>query len=423
LKDYSSHTKATPRVMVFNLAVGGHHDEHILHLIRYWCAQDLPGLPIVVVSPQFMEVNAGSIEKLKQYVPEKLLWSPITLVELQRFEKEKSLLRKSMVEWQLFCRYAQRLGVDHSLIMYLDSFIVPLTLRLAAPCDFSGIYFRPTLHYKDFACYHPSLKERIRDLRKTMMLSQWLRHPFLKRIFCLDIFAVKPLQKYSTHVNIIPLPEPMDFPLAGPLKINPQNTHDVAQLRQILQVEPQRKVFLLFGAISAAKGVFQLLEALRLLPSVVSSQLAILIVGKVVADLRDHLQEQINITREFSSAQIIWVNEFIPFHEMETYFDLADVVLIPYQRHIGSSGILVRAAAAGRPVLASDYGLVGKLVRGKGLGLTIDATQPSAIAAGLTTFLQKPAEALFDETAAREFAAENTAENFAHVLYQHSLSL
>ncbi len=49
-----------------------------------------------------------------------------------------------------------------------------------------------------------------------------------------------------------------------------------------------------------------------------------------------------------------------------------DVVLIPYQRHVGSSGLLIWAASAGKPVITQDFGLIGALTRAYKLGQTVD---------------------------------------------------
>jgi hypothetical protein len=41
---------------------------------------------------------------------------------------------------------------------------------------------------------------------------------------------------------------------------------------------------------------------------------------------------------------------------------------LPYVKHFGSSGVLARAAAAGKMIIASDEGLVARRVRDHGLG-------------------------------------------------------
>ena len=53
---------------------------------------------------------------------------------------------------------------------------------------------------------------------------------------------------------------------------------------------------------------------------------------------------------------------FVPESDFIEYFSAADIILIPYRKFRFSSGILVNALNVGRPVLASNYGLIGKTV-------------------------------------------------------------
>src|SRR5204863_6629463 len=74
----------------------------------------------------------------------------------------------------------------------------------------------------------------------------------------------------------------------------------------------------------------------------------------------------------------------------------SDVVLAPYQRFVGSSGVLLWAAGAGRPVLSQGFGLVGHLIREHRLGLAVDTTDPAALAAGIRSMVEGGAERYLD---------------------------
>ncbi len=62
----------------------------------------------------------------------------------------------------------------------------------------------------------------------------------------------------------------------------------------------------------------------------------------------------------------------------------ASVVLAPYQNHRGSSGVLLWAAAAGRPVITQDSGLMGWLVARHRLGEAVDTRDRTALAAAMS---------------------------------------
>jgi glycosyltransferase involved in cell wall biosynthesis len=96
------------------------------------------------------------------------------------------------------------------------------------------------------------------------------------------------------------------------------------------------------------------------------------------------------------------------------------VVLAPYQRHVGMSGILLLAAAAGTPVLSSNYGLMGALVRRHQLGITVDSTSIADIANGLQYCLTQSPATLCDRQRMHAFAQQNQAARYAEVIY-HAL--
>jgi len=62
------------------------------------------------------------------------------------------------------------------------------------------------------------------------------------------------------------------------------------------------------------------------------------------------------------------INRYVSDSEESLCFCASDVVLLPYIKHFGSSGVLSLSAAAGKMVIASDEGLVGQKVRKHNLG-------------------------------------------------------
>jgi hypothetical protein len=93
----------------------------------------------------------------------------------------------------------------------------------------------------------------------------------------------------------------------------------------------------------------------------------------------------------------------------------SDLVLAPYQNHVGSSAILVRAAAAGRPVLSQSYGLMGFNVNTYKLGLVADTQNPKALLVAMRRFLAEP-RAGFNPIDAQGFANKNTPAFYARIL-------
>ncbi len=90
-----------------------------------------------------------------------------------------------------------------------------------------------------------------------------------------------------------------------------------------------------------------------------------------------------------------------------------DVIAAVYPQHTGSASIVIRAAAAGRPVLGSDYGWIGRTIEKHGLGLACRPSDESSILRGISWAFRCPE---VDEQRAHAFAWQNSVERFTQVI-------
>ncbi|VEP12691.1 Glycosyl transferase group 1 [Hyella patelloides LEGE 07179] len=404
------------KLILFDLSIYGHHPAYIQYLVQYWCEQELPGSLDIIVSPRFLQVHAEVVDTALSYGQKNVNFVEIAPAEEAALKPRNSIIsrtHRAWQEWQLLCKYVDCLGANHCLIMYFDPYQLPLALGIKTPCPFSGIYFRPTFHYHELANYEPKLKERIQQWRERLLISQIVNHPQLQNLFCLDPFAIAPLAQFCRHSQAIHLPDPVPSVSCS--------LEEITKLKFRLSVEPQRQVFLLFGALTKRKGIYQVLEAVRLLPSFLCQHLCILMVGQVDRGVKTQVESLVADLHQETPIQIIRHYQFVSETEVSHYFQLADVVLATYQRHVGMSGILLLAAAAQKPVLADSYGLMGEITRQHQLGLTVDATKAAEIAQGITQILSNP-EAIGDRNQMKQmkqFAAQNSPQRFARTILQH----
>lgn len=401
------------KLMLFDLSIYGHHPSYIQHLIRYWCNQKLSVNLNIVVSPQFIQVHSDVVETASECNQGNINFVAITQEEESALKSRKSAVSRNLrtlQEWDLFCKYASLLQATKGLIMYFDTCQLPLSLGIESPCLFSGIYFRPTFHYREFSNYLPSWRDRLQELREKFLLNRVLRHPQLQTLFCLDPFAVSNINKFHSKTRVVHIPDPVQIQ---------QYKFELGKLRESLRVQPGKQVFLVFGSLTGRKGIYQLLEAIQLLSPELCQKLCLLFIGEANSTDKALISSQIGSICQSQPIQIIEHYEFVPEQDVQAYFQLADVVLAPYQRHVGMSGILLLAAAVQKPVLSSNYGLMGEIVQRYSLGLTVDSTKPDAIAKGLTRFLIEAPEELSDHTKMKSFAEQNSIEHFASVIFQH----
>jgi glycosyltransferase involved in cell wall biosynthesis len=404
-----------PSLLVFELAHSGHYAAYIQHLIKYWCEQNLEGKLHFVVSQTFASKYPELLNFAHSYGKNNLMFTTITKEEEAKLIPKKSSIYRAarcLQEWKLVRKYAKICKSTHCILLYFDSFQIAVALGLKLPCTFSGIYFRPSFHYPSLNNYIPTFPERVQYWREKLILPKVIRHPQLENLFCLDPFAITSISAISQRNKAVYLPDPV--------KIHDGSvSNKLEPFRQKLGIAPGRKVFLLFGSLyDSRKGINQLLTAISSLPPVLCQQISLLLVGEITQGQESPLMNQIAEVSESLPVQIIIQDKYIPEEEVPLYFQTADVVLAPYQRHVGMSGIIVQAAAAQKPLLSSNYGLMGKTVRHWELGLTVDSTEASEIAKGLTRFLLESPEKLGDRNKMKAFALQNSAENFAALIFK-----
>ncbi len=413
--EFGSKPDESLRLMLFDLNVSGHHPGYIQHLVKYWTENGIPGNLDVLVSPNFLKLHSDIVDLAD---PDKHRTKFVAISPEEQVSLEgKNFLAKRIIlpfkEWEILCKYARDLGTTHCLIMYLDTLMLPVTLGKKFPCPLSAIYFRPISHYSEFPNFEPSLREQLWLWRDKFYQSKIFRGEKLKNLFCLDPLAIPYLEKYQGSVQVSHLPDPV--------QIYNQSESELNELRESLGIEADRKVFLLFGSLSDRKGIHQLLEAVLMLPADLAEKLCLLLVGPSVSLERTRMENRMAEILQSLPVQIIRCDQFISDPEIQAYFQIADVILAPYQRHVGMSAILVRAAAAQKPVLSSDYGLMGEITRRYELGLTVDSRFPKAIAQGMTQMLRASPKKFGNPDKMKSFAQENAAERFAQVIFDHLL--
>lgn len=421
LKPSIASLEKSNKLILFDLSINGHHPSYIRHLISYWQTQKLCGSLDIIVSPKFIQHHQDVVD-LATNMPE----SNISFIQITAYEETQLKARTSGInrkwrafqEWNLVCKYCRLLEATHCILLYLDTYLLPLIVAKIPPCPISGILFRPTFHYHHFAqqqtsedsAYWTKLSRYWQTTWEKVTLRHGLANPQLTALFCLDPFAVQEIKQLRSSVKVVALPDPVE--------IIPVTQAQVTQLKQHLEIELHRSVFLLFGALTGRKGIYEVLDAVSLLAPTLSQQLCLVLAGQANDQERSQIDSRVEALLRSSSVQIISCPQYIPESEVPVYFQMANVVLATYQHHVGMSGILLHAAAAGKPVLSSDYGLMGELVRRYRLGLTVDSSSPPKIAENLTRGILEDVQQWADPQQMQAFAKQNNAQKFAETLFE-----
>ncbi|MEO1189204.1 MAG: glycosyltransferase [Pseudomonadota bacterium] len=254
--------------------------------------------------------------------------------------------------------------------------IIPATVFVSQSSDISvsGTYFRPPIHYVGML----SAVETAKLALKLALFRRFAKRSDVQAILSLDRFfadSVTASPQVKSKIQFLPdlVPVSADQILAAKSAANgPGN----GRIR-----------FLLFGALFRRKGLFETLKAIELLTADVASACEVRFCGQLPdesADARSTITDLLNR----SPAEVSLVDRFLLTEDLAIEVASADVILAPYVNHKGSSGTLYWAAAFGKPVIAQDYGLVGKEVREFDLGLTVEVGKPQAIAQAIERFVR-----------------------------------
>lgn len=392
-----------PCLLLFDPNAGGHHAGYIEHVLRAWHELDVPGHLVAAVSPQLFDDHPGFAS-----LPEREGWRRISFEEMPEAPGLKGLplLRKGLGERRLLQRVIQRLRPQQVMAMYMDhtQFALATALRFPYPVSISGLYLRVSHHR--LAGRPLPIRQRLTQLRKRLVLRAALQNPHAGVFFSADPSFVPAVHALKSDARAAVLPDPV--PLS-------EDFGDPEQTRRTYGVEPGRRVLLLFGALAERKGVLHVIDALHRLPEEACRNVCLFLAGPVQPDLRERLPQALDRLRASRPIQALLQDTYLHEPTINALMGAADLVLVPYLDHPGTSSVLIRAAGAQRPVLSQDFGLMSEQVHTHALGQTVHPEDLGSVAAGLLRFLDDPGCG-FDPERARAFATTQAPEAFAHAM-------
>jgi len=115
-----------------------------------------------------------------------------------------------------------------------------------------------------------------------------------------------------------------------------------------------------------------------------------LLAGKLSREFSEDLKRE--AADALRSGRLVVIDRYLSEEEHALALNAADMIAAPQPDAVGSSGLLVRAAALRRPILASDFGWIGWATKTFGLGRTVNVSDPIAYAKAIqASFASTPA--------------------------------
>lgn len=404
--------------MIFDLESKGHHAIYIRYIINYWSTAKKQDLLTIVVSPGFVAQHKETValtqrEDCRGIIRFKAISEQEEAALNSHGRSRVFKVIQRLREWQLIRHYVELIGASHCIIMFLDKLQLPIAFGLKIPCSYSGIYFRPSLHYAEFKAGNSknrktasTFEQTLGNLKDILLLSRLNQNSNFRNLFVLDPYAAEHIQKRYKSLRCIHLPDPIQ-PLDYSLTIDKSDI-----------VQEGRIAFVVFGQLNERKGIGKILDALEHLPVESCKNVCLMLIGKLDSSIEEYLSPRLEYLASSKSVQFFTHFEFVSEQQIYNYFRIADVVLAVYQKHVGMSGILLTAAGMQKPVLSQDYGLMGELVRNYDLGLTVDSTDTSKIAESMEHILDTAHKEIGNRESMIDFSKQHSSDEFCRTIIE-----
>jgi glycosyltransferase involved in cell wall biosynthesis len=154
---------------------------------------------------------------------------------------------------------------------------------------------------------------------------------------------------------------------------------DKAECRRQLDLPNDKLILLMFGSVSAYKGIETMLESFELL----NQRYYLLIAGKAASrDYGDLIKEKVEANANAKKIRLI--SKFIPDADIGAIFKASDVLIMPY-KHIDQSGVVFLAMTMGLPVIAFDVGSLSRYIRDE-IGIVVRQKDARGLANAIVEF-------------------------------------
>ena len=274
-----------------------------------------------------------------------------------------------------FFRRNWLLSVDsrdwHLFVPFIDDYLLtPFAFFGEAPkgVSWSGLAIRPRYHMPLLKISVPS--RRI-DLLEKFLYGRVIKNKNLHRLFCIDPY----FEKYHDTNKVKYVHDP-------------SNMGDFLDGDRALAMDGARVKILIYGNIDNRKGL-DVIESL-IADDEIASKIELYIVGRQESQAVKLLKGS-GFEKLRSCGSLVEVNKVVSFEEEAHYFQLTDIVWVFYPKSYCSSGALVRAGQAGKPVVGTREGLVGKYVEDLNMGISASESDTLSLAVDIKKLINDPA--------------------------------
>ena len=382
------------RILLFDTITDGHHPDYLIHVIGFYSGKK--DVELYVSTGESFKSQFDARQKAEDNPwGDNVTFLPIPTNKLNSIHSKPIYLR-SIIEWNLLVETAKEINASQVLLMYFDYYQLGIWIGKKAPCPVSAIYFRPNFAENDNGIY-PQIKK--------WMLSKVLKSGQIQDLFCLVHALVPYMKGQKTQTQIIPI--------CDPIKQFQISKSETAEFKNKYKIPTDKKIFLNFGYLDDRKGMEVFIDACATLPKEALAKICLMLAGPVPEYYEKIIEAKL---AQVPELEVIRCYGYLPAREVQICFEISDVVLILYQDFLNMSSVLIRAAMANKPNLATQTGMIGELVSKHNVGITVDATSVSEVANELKAIIKNGIS--YSEDSLKQLAEENSLNSFLSTIDQ-----
>lgn len=395
-------------ILFVDFYASGHHVEYVCHIVRYLSQVETASTYYFLVPEDFkamadellfdidLPTEKFNFLRCEEYIKTDNLGADLSSYS-QRITAVRSLVRD--------------LAISRCVFMFLDNPLqVALSVlgRLDVGCKFQGLFFNP---YGGFGS---------RFMRAKQLVQRYIQRQLLvANSQCENLFIVGPhgldsrLNRQHFSRKFISLPDPiLDIRC---LTRRPDHV-------ELPDVEGSRTSFLLFGSLSARKGIFTILDALQLVPARSLHNIEIVFAGQISdAGVAEFERRVADITLK-TDVKICVIFKMLSYGALSKLISRSDFILMPYIDSQASSGVLGHAANFDTSVITAVRGVVGVDVVNHSLGVLLPKNTASDFAEALCRLsddrveISSESNEIYASEARRRYVESRSAVVFAEKL-------
>lgn len=192
----------------------------------------------------------------------------------------------------------------------------------------------------------------------------------------------------------------------------PIQFESVIDIRNQYGISKDKVLFVHFGAMNTNKATIEILNSLHRLADDERKQYSFFFAGRVQDDIKLEFYKLFDELKNYTDVYL--VDDYCSYDFFASLVLACDAILIPYRRVFQSSGLIGYASQFGKPVVAPNKGLLGRLVEKYKLGYLLEDCSEEELIKAYHAIASGKVSA-----PASSYCEQNSVEEFQKVISQY----